>query len=216
MLVTVVGVGGGCSSVKKPQFLLKPQYQPSNFFALEDHIPSPIRRVAILPITANADDWEGTIGATELQGTLRSELGKAKMFELVVVTESQLRGLTGRRSWRADEELPEGLFDQIRELVDCDAVLFAHLTAFRPYRPLVTGWNMKLVESSQQYILWSIDEVFDSSEEMVGTSAEIYDREHFQADYKSVERSGIMISPRRFARYTLDAVFQTLPGRKKP
>jgi hypothetical protein len=203
----------GCAATKHPQVVLGPKYKPTNVHRLASFIPPVIRRVAVLPISAGVEDWQGEIDRVNLQGVLQTQLGKAKRFELVAVPSAQLRAWTGRPTWRSDDLLPPDFMKRLKETYDCDAALFVHLGSYHPYKPIVMGWNMKLIEATGHYVLWSVDETFDSNDASVSNAAQYYFLTHTPGEHADPERSAVLLSPRLFAEYTLSAVFGTLPAR---
>jgi hypothetical protein len=192
---------------------LGPKYKPTNVHRLASFIPPVIRRVAVLPISTDTEDWQAEVDRVNLQGVVQTELNKAKRFELVAIPSTQLRSWTGRPTWRSDDILPSDFLKRLKETYDCDAALFVHLSAYHPYRPIVIGWNMKLVEAAGRYVLWSIDETFDSNDSSVANAAQYYFLQHTPGEHADPERTAILMSPRQFAEYTLSAVFDTLPTR---
>ena len=65
------------------------------------------------------------------------------------------------------EILPRNFCDSVRELSECDAVLFSQLTVFRAYEPLAIGLRMKLVNARTGQTLWAVDELVDAGENRV-------------------------------------------------
>src|ERR1035441_3545946 len=47
-----------------------------------------------------------------------------------------IRALTAADGWTVDAPLPPDFFERLRLLTDCDAMVFASLTVYRPYPPL--------------------------------------------------------------------------------
>ena len=123
------------------------------------------------------------------------------------------RQWTSKARWGAEEKLPSDFFERLQNALGCDAVLFARLQPYHAYRPLVVGWNLKLVEAKAKSVLWAADEVFDASEVRVAKAAESYSRDHVEAVRPLADSSSILSSPRRFSQYTLSALLTTLPER---
>ena len=167
----------------------------------------------MLPVSVEPGDWQAEERRAELTTVLHSELGKAKAFELVVISPGQLQQWTGKASWNAEEKLPADFFDRLHDGSGCDAVLFSHLRPYRAYRPLVVGWNLKLVKSNTKTILWSVDEVFDASEPRVARAAEDYGRDHVEGTKPMAHMSSILNSPRQFSQFTLGSLLASLPQR---
>jgi hypothetical protein len=185
-------------------------YKPSNIYRACTFLPPGIRRVAILPITIEAGDFQAESGKNELTPILESELGKVKVFERVQVSSEQLRALTGRPAWRSEDLLPNDFFEKLQQAVACDAVLFAHLRPYHAYQPIVIGWNLKLIEVKSHTIMWAADEVFDGAKPSVTKAALSYWREQ-PVFLAPSETESVLISPRRFSQYSLCALLETIP-----
>jgi len=203
----------GCAWPDFTHHAAAPVTQPRNFYRSARYIPVQIRRLAVLPVTVESADWQAEEGRKELEPVLFAELGKLNAFELVAVTPTQLREWTGKAGWNAQEKLPSDFFEHLQNVLSCDAVLFSHLRPYRAYKPLVLGWNLKIVETKDKSILWAADEVFDASEAVVARAAEGYCREHVENVKPLADSSSILNSPRRFSQYTLSALLATLPER---
>lgn len=189
------------------------QTTPQNAFRAELRLPREIRRVAVLPIAAESTDPDMDFGQESLQAVLVGELNKRGLFELVVVTPEQLTQWTGKSHWSASEKLPAQLLARLHEDLGCDAVLFARLSQYKPYPPLVIGWNLQLVLVDHPQTYWAADEVFDMSEPGVAASAQQYGRRQFEGQEFHTNPSSISLSPRQFGQYSLAALLATLPAR---
>jgi hypothetical protein len=190
-----------------------PAYEPSNVYQAEPFLAPQIRRVAVLPVTVSAEDAVMEFGRDTLGPILTAELGRVRQFELVSVAPAELQLLTGRAGWSGEEKLPQDFFDKLKNKLAVDAVLFSRLTQYRAYEPLAVGWRLKLVETEEPRILWSVDEVFDARVPEVAAAAIQYGRQHPESDVSRPDARGMLMSPGRFGRYTAAAVVQTLPGR---
>jgi hypothetical protein len=185
------------------------QLQPKNVFQLTTELPSTIRRVAILPISCSLPDN----GTAQLQDVLESELNRFGRFEIIDVSPEQMTLWTGRPRWRPEAALPADFYQKLASTLDCDAILFPHLAAYQPYKPMVLGWNLKLVEVNTGSIFWAVDELFDASDPEVAKLAARYGRGRDNDMGRLGQDDAVLLSPRRFAQFTLAAVFETLPAR---
>ncbi|MBI3415587.1 MAG: hypothetical protein HY043_09765 [Verrucomicrobia bacterium] len=210
LLLTAVGCGTISYS---EQAYIGPGYQPKNVFRQSATLPETLRRVAVLPLTSAGADADSDSGRETLAITLRRELGKRAVFELIEVTPTQLKQWTGRSSWLADEPLPPDFFARLSEPTACDAVLFCRLTHFQPSKPIVIGWHFKLVDCREPKTWWSADEVFDSGQAAVVNGARRYSLEHFKASAGATDSQFILNSPQRFGQYTLHMLLESLPAR---
>ena len=188
-------------------------YQPTNVSLRQATLPQTIRRVALLPLPQSREDATQAAGASLLQPVLIAELTKRKLFEVIAMSPEAMRGLTADNGWVVDAPLPPDFFERLRKLTDCDAVVFASLTVYRPYPPLQTGWKVRLVDCGEHQTWWAVDEVFDAGVESVAAGAESYARTALSLPNPLLADTGVLHSPLRFGQYAANAIAQTLPGR---
>ena len=189
------------------------EHRPTNIYQASARLPQNVRRVAVLPVTVAQPDLTTEIGRDDLEPVLYSELRKANVFEIVVVSREQLRSLTGRTEWKTLDELPREFFERLRMDTGCDAVMFCQLVHYRPYPPIAVGWDLKLVDSRKSQILWAVDEVFNAGEGSTARAARHYYAAHIQTSSPVTDSWSILQSPRRFTQYAVNAVFATLSSR---
>jgi hypothetical protein len=200
-------LSSGCVSSLRPEPTVS--IRPKNVFQLTSEIPSTIRRVALLPISSSQPD----AAAHQLQGVLKAELNHCGQFEVIEISPEQMALWTGRREWRPEEPMPADFIERVARELDCDAILFSHLAAYQPYKPILIGWNIKLVETNTGSIFWAVDEVFDSADADVAKGASRYGQNRVNGWGKLGQEDAVLLSPRKFAQFTLAAVFETLPTR---
>jgi hypothetical protein len=188
-------------------------YKPANVSVRQATLPQTIRRVAVLPLPQSREDANQAAGASLLQPVLIAELIKRNLFEVIPVSPETLRGLTAGSGWEVDTPLPPDFFERLHQLTDCDALVFASLTVYRPYPPLQTGWKLRLVDCLEHQTWWAVDEVFDGGVESVAAAAESYARAGLSLPNPLLADTGVLHSPLRFGQYTASAVANTLPGR---
>ncbi len=206
----------GCrsASVKYPGTIVGPFHKPANYHLANERMPVDMRRVALLPLTSALNTVEHQSGREHLQGLLQAEIVKSGLFEVVYVTESKMEQLTGQPAWRMIDQLPIDFIDILTKEYDCQGVLFSHLAVYQAYPPLSIGWRMGLVHLSQESnngnVVWEIDEVFSAGEKAVINSARQNAIKNGLSDPELDHNFGLMNSPRRFGRYTAEAVVATM------
>ena len=203
----------GCAALDFDRQMAGPSYIPANVYRSRETLGPAIKRVAVLPLTSLTEASEAEFGRETLAPILRSELAKAQRFELVTVSPEQLQRLTGRSDWTGHEQLPWNFFSRLRETTACEAVLFSQLTHYRPFRPLMIGWQLKLVDVAEPRVLWSVDEVFDASSRAVVRAAWRYASGDPRPGQVRGDALAVLTSPRFFGQYTASALMATLPKR---
>jgi hypothetical protein len=214
----------GCTSVRE-SLLLPPvevptYYHPSNVYVYSQTLPASLRRVVLLPLTTASAADSQEAGVEALEPVLQTELEKTKRFEVVPISGDQLRQLTGQAAWRADEPLPLDFFERLQKATGCDAVMFCQLTRYQPYQPLAVGWKLNLASktaatNAEPQLLWSVDEVLDAGEPQAAKAARTYYSQHVRNEQSQEDTGTILRSPSLFGRFSLSALFATLPERDK-
>lgn len=202
-----------CSHRSLESFTIGPGSTPKNVYRAADQLPPEMKRVAVLPLMVKPSDSALEAGRQALEPILYAELRKTSRFEAVEVTADQLRVLTGRRQWGAEEKLPPDFLKQLQTVTGCDAVLFSRLTQYRAYPPLVIGWDLRLVDVKTASVFWAVDEVFDASNEPVNNAARLYLLKQMPETSTPVDSRTILNSPRRFGQFSASQAVATLPDR---
>lgn len=212
-IVVVMVALAGCARRTFLARAITPAFEPGNIYREEGVLPSHIRRVAILPMSVSSDEGDLSFGRDTLEPIMRAEIGRVRRFEVVSISIDELRLLSGRGLWSAQDKLPLDFFERIREKFGADAVLFTEMTQFRGYEPLAVGWRCTLVETDEPHVLWAVDEVFDARIPSVAAAAIRYSDRNPDTSATLSDSRSVLISPRRFGRYAAHAVAETMPGR---
>lgn len=212
VLALVCVLFSGCRLLHPGQAFLGPGFEPKNIFLAAPVLPDDVKRVAVLPLTADKQRPALRDGCEILDPVMASELIKTRRFEVTRINSENARLATGRLEWTGEEALPEEFFQRLREFSGCDAVLFCQLTTFRAYAPLAVGFRMKLVDARSRQILWAADEIFDDGETAVRNGARRYQFEQLQNAHTDGDWV-IENSPRYFGQYAIATLLNTLPSR---
>lgn len=189
---------------------LGPEFQPQNFHQTTAWLPRDVRRVAVLPLTAATGELLNNSTRDQLEQLLPRELNRTGLFEVIQVEPETLRRWTGKSRWGVADALPADFFALLREQLGCDAVIFAHVTAFRAYAPMAMGWKLHLVDTRQPQIWWACDVMYDAGDQSVARGATRFEREQQGSRPTSGDPATILRSPGRFGQYTLATSLETL------
>jgi hypothetical protein len=215
IVLASLAVSTGCRSFSFSDPVIGPSYKPKNIFSKAGPWPREIRRVAILPMAYNENQPNTVSGRDLLEPILHTELAKAQRFECISVSAEFVKKWTHKEKWSATEMLPGDMIQILKTELGCDAVMFPELTQYRPYPPLVIGWNMKLVSVSTQEILWAVDETFDAGELPVANAARRFEMQREQPNPVLAESRQVLISPRRFGQFTAKTLVASIPEYKE-
>ena len=191
------------------------EFTPQNYHQTTPWLPRELRRVAVLPLTTLTADALTEAGRDQLEQMLSVELTRTELFEVVRVTPDQLRRWTGRPRWGVTDALPPDLLHRIEQQLGCDGVIFAELTAYRPYPPLAMGWKLHLVAADGTQVWWTSDVLYDAGNQTVARGAVRYEREYQAHRLPASDPATILRSPGRFGQYTLAASLETLQRHEK-
>ncbi len=195
----------GCATSTSPGS--GPHFATTNYHS--GPFPPSLRRVALLPVATHASNSTLAAGSEELLPVLEAELRKTGAFEVVLVSERNLRDWTGNARWRPDEQLPRDFLNRVRTETGCDAILFPTLTLYRPYPPLAIGLDLRLISGEDLVPIWAIDEVMDAGAAPVARGARGYSQT--QIIVREGEEGAVLQSPRFFSRYVCSTLLATLP-----
>jgi hypothetical protein len=203
----------GCA-IGTPRDLVRgSSYRPENIFASTNALPANVRRVLVLPLVCDENNFDLTEGRAALEPVLRDEFVKTRKFEIVSSDADFLKNRTGRADWTGEETLPPELFSLLHNNSACDAVLFTRLTVFRAYPPLAIGWRLRLVDAKTGGTIWAADEIFDAGQPKVENGARRHQLTQERTPNGAPDEWFIQNSPSKFAQYTAARLFATLPAR---
>ena len=213
LAIWTLGFVAGCQS-ERDQFMdeasHKPFFQPANFNG-DKQLPASLRRVLVLPI------YGGHVAETEatsaLDEVLVNALQKKARFEVVAISREEIQRRFGRPEFSSAAVLPRGFLDELGRAYGAEAVLFVDLTQYQPYPPLSVGFRAKLAIIKDVRLVWTFDDTFSSADPAVINSIQRVSRQD-GAPRSPVDMSvGTFQSPRRFAAYAIETMFDTIPPR---
>ena len=166
-----------------------------------------IRRVAVLPVFGpNVPDAQ----RESLHASLVAELGALHRFQIVRLDDvEEVPPLYGSEK--------RGRID-VNALVELggryhvDGVLLARITSYKPYMPPVIGLQLHLVSVHAGDVVWVVDETFDGSHERVRQDLLHYQRQRLTEETSLHDTDMLLMSPRRFGRYSMARAVDTLRG----
>lgn len=203
---------GGCQTTKRITSFGKPKterppYEVGNVY--RQKLPAEFRRVALLPLVA--DPEMGVSGSLEaIKAAIADELLKTKKFELITMSQDDLRQWAGVGTLSSLDVWPGKLRESLKEK-QIDGVILIELTALKGYPPLALGLKARLVDLPTGKTLWAIDEMFDAAAPEVASAAKRYESGMITTVGKVQSPGTIGISPTLFAKYAAYTIFKTLP-----
>ncbi|MBC2605778.1 hypothetical protein [Pelagicoccus albus] len=169
--------------------------------------PAHLRRVALLPMYKGRYDH---IGMALLEENFAQELGKKKLFELVVIEPEKMEELFGVERYSSVETLPTKLLSKLHEIYAIDGVMFLDLTFYRAYQPVSMGVKAKLLDGHTGEIAWAADEMFDTANPAVSNAARKYFQTISTTQYPLQQTQTVLHSATRLSKYVAYKLFDTI------
>ncbi len=203
----------GCQSWRE-DFLDEAQnkefFTPTNFSG-EKQLSATLRRVLVLPIYGgHIAEAEATLAMDEV---LLSALQMSAHFEVVKISREEIQRRYHQPEFSSAAVLPHGFLEELGRAYGAEAVLFVDLTLYQPYPPVAVGFRAKLATIQDVRLVWTFDDSFSSANPAVVNSVKRASRKKGNAGLPGDMAAGIFQSPRRFAAYAAEAMFDTLPPR---
>jgi hypothetical protein len=209
LLGTLVTGCTGISKINDPS-RIGPFFTPHNH-AGDKVLPAVIHRVLILPaFGGSVADVDATLALDEV---LLGALQKQARFEVVALTREECQRRFNRPEISSTAVLPNGFMSELGKAYGADAVLFVDVTVYQPYGSLALGFRAKLATIQEVRLVWSFDDGFSLADPAVVNSASRFSRNSGASLVPIDMTLGTFQSPRRFAAYAAEAMFETLPPR---
>ena len=185
-----------------------------NHYSPFGQIPAHVRRVAVLPITYEDSNWHAYSSLDWINPLLLAELSKRELFEVVPISSEELKNWTDASTLRIDRTLSSSVLFKLQLEFGCDAVLFSHLQSYRPFRPMLAGWKLQLIDIRLQSAIWAADETFDASDRSISQAVRSYSKgSTVEATRIHADSNQVLLSPQYFSRFTLASLFSSMPPR---
>lgn len=172
-----------------------------------DSLPSNLRRVALLPVQLDYDDFQGRARFNRI---LSSQLRRAGRFEVIQIGEAELYDVIGRRQIQPQDPIPRALVEYLQQK-GVAGVFQLNVDEFMMYRPFTLGVHARLFELAKQPVLWEVNEFFRSTDEEVINSARRYAKENLDNRYPFNDSYAALRGPFLFSEFVIHELVNTLP-----
>jgi TolB-like protein len=174
-----------------------PQKKPINFWLADARDLANVRRIMILPFTAESG-VDADLDA--LRSVYITELQKLRRFEIVPLpkqaTEDEVINDTLRHGSISTDAVV-----RLCERYHLDGLLTGVVTTWRAYLPPHLGLRTQLVSVHSGSTVWAVDALYDANDQSTVSDLQLY-HEAFQADDGSLHGWRMdTIAPTRFASY---------------
>lgn len=183
---------------------------------LTSHLRSPadlarVHRVALFTLADEAAQPDVAAGMTD---ALYRALQERQLFHVELLR----RGHPAEEMLRKGAQGPYSMDElaEIRDALQCDAVLLGSVTVFQPYPRMQLGLVLRLVDLKNASPVWSVDLVWDTRDKTVQAAIRRYFDARVGRKYEPLDWQYGLMSPDVFERFVAWEVARTLPDGGAP
>jgi len=199
MLATLATLAAGC---RTPEATRSPVAHYVDSTALQ----TGSRRVLFVPL---ANETSYPVASAGMTSALFESVQGRRLFQLT--SEVPSMGPDGNPFSDNSHMLSLKDLAQIRRQTNCDAVLLGAVTCFSPYPSLRIGLYLRLVGLRDSRVLWSVDQVWDSTDKATQKRIERYFHDERGDAYDPIQWHLATVSPAALQQFVAYEVAQTLP-----
>lgn len=167
---------------------------------------SNIRRVIVIPFAYESDREEVVKEVTE---SITIELQKTGDLDVVLPYENISLLLEGRQLWDKGSINSE-ILTEARKRFGADAIISGAITHYKPYKPLILGLKLGMINTDTGSLLWSFDGVFDSNDIKVTNMAKSYFEKSSQKELSIYGWEIMLLSMGQYTRFVANQIVSTL------
>ena len=164
-----------------------------------------IRRVAVIPFTDRAGHPSWT---QAIEQALVAAMRKNHPLDIVRLPAS---ALTDReeKNFHEDATVHQETLVRLRKAYNIDAVIFATVTHFRAYTPMLVGLKLDMFSAGAGDVVWEVNAVYDAGAADVAQDVHNYHDTVLASDDSLEGHKLILLSPSRFTRYACARIVET-------
>ncbi|MCE5326291.1 MAG: hypothetical protein LLG01_07725 [Planctomycetaceae bacterium] len=149
--------------------------------------------------------------ARQMTDSLAKALLGRRLFQLVVVAADDPSVAAMGLDWR--KPIPLEQMQQLRQILQCDAIVMGTLANCRPYPHMQMGLKLRLIDLRGGLLVWGIDNIWDGQDESTAKRMERYYKNRKADAVEPLDWRVMLVSPSAFGEFVADDVASTLPNR---
>jgi hypothetical protein len=166
---------------------------------------STVGRVVVVELNNNSNYPQISSDVTE---KMYQALQKKQIFGLTVVRQDD--SLWKSLQLDLDSRYTLDQIINLRETLQCDAVLLGTITEFRPYPHMIIGLRLRLLDLRDGDLLWALEQVWDSADKTTEYRIKDYFRAHKRSGYAPLQEQLASVSSLEFIKFASYEVAETL------
>jgi hypothetical protein len=97
----------------------------------------------------------------------------------------------------------------IRKQLGADAVMFGSISRYRSFPHLTLGVHLKMVDLRSGELLWAVEQLWDSTDQLVERRMKKFYKEQMRTGYEPMEWEILITSPKAFNKFVVFEIAQT-------
>jgi hypothetical protein len=170
-----------------------------------------INRAVLLEL---GDDSSHPFVAKEITDDLLRGLQERRLFRVELLRSTEVR--FGTVPVRPDARYTLQEMKQLREGLDCDAVIVGSLSSFQQFPRMQMGLRLTLLDLRNGKVIWSVDNLWDTRDRDVEDRIRAFFEDRMAHRYEPVNWQIANVSTSAFEKFVAYEVAQTLPSRPAP
>lgn len=199
LLLAGLTLAAGCEKPLPPRFIVG--HYLSSFQDLEE-----VNRVAF--INLSCENTYPSMG-DDLTESLYQSLQERQLFTIKLFDPASSQCKDYNLS--CGDTLTLQQLHDLREQLDCDAVLLGSVTNIQPYPRMRVCLRLRLIDLRKGQMVWSVDHTWDTTEKATESRIKEYFCATIRKDYEPLDWRIATISPKMFGKFVAHEVADTLP-----
>jgi len=187
--------------------------EPQSYLA--DNIEeAKLNRIVVLPFL---NPTEYPDAGPRVTDAFCTELRKLGTFEVCAIDETKLMAMIHRDGVIEPREFDMRELDLVTRATGADGVIVGSVTHYMPYQPMVFGLRVRLLHANDGKLLWSVEDIYDSSlQEVVNLSKKYSQKVEKLTGYFEGwhGREKPLTSMRYFTQFVCYEIIRTLKTKK--
>jgi hypothetical protein len=187
------------------QFYSAPAPLADHYFLNPDKDMYAVGRVAVIELNNDSSYPQISVDATE---ALFHALQKKQVFGLTLIRQDD-------PAWRSlqldlDSTYTLEQLAEIKDTLDCDAILTGTITEYQPYPHMTIGLRLKLLDINDGMLLWGLEQIWDSADKTTEYRIRDYFQYQVRSGYEPLREQLVAVSSLRFIKFVAYEVAETI------
>lgn len=144
----------------------------------------------------------------DITSSLHRSLQKTQIFGISVI--SKENSIWSDLQINANDKYTLEQLSEIREKINCNAILTGTVTQYTPYPHTIVALNLKLTDLRDGKLIWAMEQIFDTSDKTTEARIEKYLQSQNNTKTNTLDSKLITISPVKFIDFVTYEIASTM------